>query len=61
MAASGAWTAEDTFSAKACLYKTPFCATWRLEFAGDIVLFDQEMNVGFGPTKQPQLVGRLEE
>ncbi len=61
VAASGAWTSEDTFSAKSCLYKTPFCATWRLEFAGDIVLFDQEMNVGFGPTKRPQLVGRLEE
>jgi hypothetical protein len=61
VATSGAWTAEDTFTAKACLYKTPFCATMRLEFAGDIVLFDQEMNVGFGPTKRPQLVGRLAE
>jgi hypothetical protein len=60
-ATSGAWTDEDTFTAKACLYETPFCATMTMEFAGDIVLFDQEMNVGFGPTKQPQLVGRLEE
>jgi CubicO group peptidase (beta-lactamase class C family) len=61
VATSGGWTSEDTFTAKSCLYKTPFCATMRLEFAGSIVLFDQEMNVGFGPTKQPQLVGRLAE
>jgi hypothetical protein len=29
-----------------------------MEFAGDILLFDQEMNVAFGPTKQPHLEGR---
>ena len=61
VATSGAWTDDDTFAVKACLYKSPFCATMTLEFAGDVLLFDQEMNVGFGPTKQPQLVGRLAE
>ena len=61
VAASGAWTDEDTYVAKLCLHRTPFCATLGLEFAGDILLFDQEMNVGFGPTKRPQLVGRLAE
>jgi len=61
VATSGAWTDDDTFAVKACLYKSPFCATMTLEFAGDILLFDQEMNVGFGPTKQPQLVGRQEQ
>jgi CubicO group peptidase (beta-lactamase class C family) len=61
VATSGAWTDDDTYVVKACLYKTPFCATMRLEFAGDIVLFDQEMNVAFEEeTKQPQLVGRLQ-
>ena len=59
VATSGAWTDDDTFAVKACFYKSPFCASMRLEFAGDILLFDQEMNVGFGPTKRPQLVGRL--
>jgi CubicO group peptidase (beta-lactamase class C family) len=58
VAASGAWTDDDTYTAKLCFYETPFCATLALEFAGDIVLFDQEMNVAFGPTKSPQLVGR---
>jgi hypothetical protein len=44
---------------KLCLDETPFCASLGLEFEGDIVLVDQEMNVGFGPTKRPRLVGRL--
>ena len=61
VATSCAWTDDHTYTAKACLHETPFCATLGLEFAGDLLLFDQEMNVGFGPTKQPQLVGRLAE
>lgn len=59
VATSGAWTDDHTYTVKLCLHETPFCATLGLEFEGDIVLVDQEMNVGFGPTKRPQLVGRL--
>ena len=36
---------------------TPFCATLGLRFAGDALVLDREMNVGFGPTKRPTLVG----
>jgi hypothetical protein len=61
VAVSGAWTSDTTYTVKACLYETPFCATFGLEFAGDILLFDQEMNVAFGETKRPQLVGRLKQ
>jgi CubicO group peptidase (beta-lactamase class C family) len=57
-AASGAWTADDTFTAKVCLYETPFCATLGLWFTGRALVFDQEMNVAFGPTRRPRLVGR---
>jgi hypothetical protein len=57
VAASGAWTEQDTFTIKACYYETPFCATLGLRFAGDALVFDQDMNVGFGPTKRPTLVG----
>ena len=57
-AASGAWTADDTFKAKICFYETPFIITLTLKFAGDQLLFDSESNVGFGPAKQPQLVGK---
>jgi CubicO group peptidase (beta-lactamase class C family) len=61
VAVSGAWTSDTTYTVKACLYETPFCAMFGLEFAGDILLFDQEMNVAFGETKRPQLIGRLQQ
>ena len=56
-AASGAWTANDTFTARICFYETPFTYTIRLKFSGDKLFFDSESNVAFGPTTQPQLVG----
>jgi len=59
-AVSGAWTADDTFTAKICFYETPFITTLRLKFTGDQLLFDSESNVGFGSTKQSQLVGKAE-
>jgi CubicO group peptidase (beta-lactamase class C family) len=57
VAAAGAWTDDDTFTVKVCFHDTPFCATLGLRFAGDALVFDREMNVGFGPTKGPTLVG----
>jgi hypothetical protein len=58
VAASGAWTADDTFAARLCFYETPFIFTARLKFSGDEVRCDVESNVGFGPLKQAQLVGK---
>jgi len=60
MAASGAWTANDTFTAKLCFYETPYIVTIRLKFSGQELQCDSEANVGFGPTKEPQLVGKAE-
>ncbi len=60
LAASAAWTEGDTFTVKLCAYETPFHTTLRLRFEGDQVFLDAENNVGFGPTKQPQLLGRAE-
>ncbi len=57
VAATGAWTDDDTLVLKACFHETPFCATLSLRFAGDALVLDREMNVGFGPTKRPTLVG----
>jgi hypothetical protein len=57
VAAAGAWTDDDTFTVKACFHDTPFCATLGLRFAGDALVLDRAMNVGFGPTKRPTLVG----
>jgi CubicO group peptidase (beta-lactamase class C family) len=60
VAASGAWTAGDTFTAKLCFYETPFIVTVALTFSGDEVRCVSEANVGFGPTKEPPVVGKAE-
>lgn len=60
VAASGAWTANDTFTAKLCFYETPFIITIRLKFSGQELQCNSEANVGFGPTQEPQLTGRAE-
>jgi CubicO group peptidase (beta-lactamase class C family) len=59
-AASGAWTGEDTFTARICFTETPFILRLNLKFADNQLLLDTESNVGFGSTKQPQLVGKAE-
>ena len=59
-AASGAWTADGTFTAKLCFYETPFTVTVSLKFSGKELQYSSESNVGFGPTKEPQLVGKAE-
>jgi hypothetical protein len=60
VAASGAWTAEDTYTARLCLHETPYVLTARLRFAGDEVTLERETNVSYGETKRPTLVGRAE-
>ena len=57
IAASGAWTADDTFTAKICLYETPFIHTVSLKFSGDELRFNSEANVAFGSGRDPELVG----
>jgi hypothetical protein len=59
-AASGAWTADDTFTAKVCFAETPFVVTIRLKFTGAEVTCESEWNVGFGATKDAALVGKTE-
>jgi CubicO group peptidase (beta-lactamase class C family) len=59
-AASGAWTGDDTFTARLCFYETPFIITIRLRFAGDELHCQSESNVGFGPTREAPLVGKAE-
>jgi hypothetical protein len=59
VAASGAWTEDDIFTARLCFYETPFIFTARLKFSRDEVGCDVESNVGFGPLKQAQLVGKV--
>ena len=62
VAASGAWTADDTYSVKLCLYETPFYTTFVFRFNSEQVVLDSEYNVAFAPmpTTLPQLVGRAQ-
>ena len=59
-AAGGGWAAAGTFTAKLCFVETPFVVTVRLTFAGSEVRVASEANVGFGPTREPPLVGTAE-
>ena len=59
-AASGAWSGDDTYTAKLCFYETPFIVTVNLKFSDDRVMLDSASNVGFGPNNQAQLVGKAE-
>lgn len=54
VAASGAWTAEDTFTMIFRLYETPFYHTVVCHFAGDELMIEVQLNVSLESTK-PQL------
>lgn len=53
-----AWSSDDTCIIKLCAYETPYHTLLKLKFEGDQVTLDSEMNVAFGPTKRPQIMGR---
>jgi CubicO group peptidase (beta-lactamase class C family) len=59
VAASGAWTADDTYTAKLAYYETPLAITLTCRFAGDrILLLNVEYSVELVPTNNPpRLVG----
>jgi CubicO group peptidase (beta-lactamase class C family) len=57
-AAAGAWTADGTFTAQVCFTETPFVATVRLKFSGGEVRCASAWNVGFGATKEAELIGK---
>ncbi len=60
MAACGAWTEDDTFTARFCFYETPYIITVTLTFSEDDVRCNAEANVGFGPTREPERIGKAE-
>lgn len=57
-AVNGAWTAEDTFTARLCYNETPFHPTITCRFVDDELLFDLKGHIGFGPSERPQLKGQ---
>jgi hypothetical protein len=50
VAASGTWTAEDTFTITLRFYETPYVHTLQCKFNGDQLTVDGKLNVSFGPT-----------
>lgn len=58
VAASGAWTADDTYTVKLCFYETPFCPTLTFRFSGRRVRYTFEANVSFWQTTRPTLTGQ---
>ncbi len=60
IAASGAWTSDDTYTAVICRYQTPFSATYDMRFTGDGVVLETENNVGLVSTARERMVGRMQ-
>jgi hypothetical protein len=60
LAASGAWTAPDTFTLGLSFTRTPFCPTVTFQFQGDGLTLTYRANVGFGPTDRAPIAGIAE-
>jgi len=58
LAATAAWTSDDTWTVRLCAYETPFYTTLRLRFEGDAVVLESQANVGFSGTPVQKLEGR---
>ena len=56
-AVAGGWEGE-TFTLRICFVETPFVSTVRLTMMDGDVRMAAENNVGFGPVKQSELVGK---
>lgn len=59
IAASGGWTAGDTYTLKVARYRTPFVTSYTLKFAGTEVAVEVEQNVGSAETRVTRFVGRI--
>lgn len=58
IAASGGWTAGDTYELRVYYTEAPFCVTAVCKFAGEKVRLKVRINVSFGPTEFPELTGQ---
>lgn len=60
IAASGAWTSEDTYTLKICRYRTPFITTYRLKPSGSQLSVEIEQNVGPAEQRVTSITGTAE-
>ena len=56
-AATGAWTGNAVYTAKVCLYETPFVFTFRLHFEDKQLRLNSSPNVAFRMAKKGELIG----
>ncbi len=61
IAASGAWTADDTFEVHACLYESEFGFVFRLTYANDALDLAAEPNISWGSASVTTIAGRVVE
>ncbi|HWQ15340.1 MAG TPA: serine hydrolase [Roseiflexaceae bacterium] len=59
VAASGAWTGENSYAIRLCFYETPFCPTLTCRFEEGELRLTFQANVSFGPPRRLELVGRV--
>jgi CubicO group peptidase (beta-lactamase class C family) len=57
IAACGAWSSDDTYTAMVCRYRTPFITTYDLRFSGDTLILEAEDNVALDTVRRIRLVG----
>lgn len=60
VAASGAWTSDDTFTWRLIFTETPFIETFTCQFGEHSAVIEHALNVSFGPTTLPTLIGHAE-
>jgi hypothetical protein len=60
IAASGAWTADQTYTVQLWSYETPFRDTYTFHFAGNTLQVSRVRNVDFNPVEPVDLHGSSE-
>lgn len=60
VAMRGTWVSGSEFVVTTCYTTTPYVQTERFRFGEDGVVRESEMNVGFGGTRSPVLMGKME-
>ncbi len=56
IAIAGGWS-DNVYTAKLCLYETPFQVTWTMKADGDNLQVTSSVNVGFGANPRVELTG----
>jgi CubicO group peptidase (beta-lactamase class C family) len=60
VAASGAWSSDDTYSFRLVRYRTPFSTDYDVRFTGDGVLLEALDNVGLTPPVRTRISGTVQ-